>query len=543
MGAGCAAAVESLSALPYAPDLSAVPAPPASGCRLLVIGLDAAEPSLLRRWAAMGKLPTLAALMEGGIVRSLAHEPGLYTGSVWPSLFTGRSAGAHGRYNNLQLVPGSYCERRFDPAMLGADPFWLRFPEAGLRALLFDLPKMPVSAGAGSLLVRDWGTHDAEGPLATVPKALAEEIRDVGGGDPVGSCDSFDDRSPRRERLTAALCERVGRRTELALHLLGKGPFDLAFLAFSETHCGGHHLWRAHHAAEAGGKGDDPAANPYLRLCQTIDAAIARIVAAVGASVPVLLFASHGMGDHFDATHLLDRALRRLDLDTDRPGFWRGSAAALYRLRTPLPRGLRDRLDPAILALAQRALARDRARRRWFQVATNDNAAGVRLNLVGREPRGLIPADEAEATRDFLRSRLLELRNADTGKPAFAEVVDRHKAFSGGRSGDLPDLVLLWNQSREFAGLAAPWCGELRGRFRGSRVGDHRAEGMLIAGAPGLRPDRQTGPIPVMAVAPTICAALGLQGAAFDAPPLAEFVAAVRDARGARRQRHPMEAL
>jgi len=525
------------------PDLAAIPAAPVSACRLLVIGLDAAEPSLLRRWAAMGRLPTLAALMERGIVRPLALEPGLYTGSVWPSLVTGRSAGTHGRYNNLQLVAGSYRERRFDPAMLGADPFWRRFPEAGLRALLFDLPKMPVSAGAGSLLVRDWGSHDPEGPLVTLPKALAEEVREVGGRDPVGSCDSFDDRSLGRERLTAALCERVRRRTALALHLLGKSSFDLAFLAFSETHCGGHHLWRAHRAAEAEGRGDDPAANPYLRLCQAIDAAIARILATVGAKVPVLVFASHGMGDHFDATHLLDRALRRLDRGSDRPGLWRAVAAALYRLRAPLPYDLRRRLDPATIALAQRALARDRASRRWFQVATNDNAAGVRLNLVGREPRGLIPAGAAAPTRDFLRTRLLELRNADTGEPAFAEVIDRHQAFSGDRSGDLPDLVLLWNQSREFTGLTAPWCGELRGRFRGNRVGDHRAEGMLIAGAPGLRPDRQMEPVPVMALAPTICAALGFKDAGFDAPPIAEFVAAVCKAQAAPRQRHPADAL
>lgn len=498
---------------------------------MLVIGLDAAEPSLLRRWAAAGLLPAIARAMAAGATRPVALEPGLYAGSVWPSIFTGRSAGGHGRYNFLRLARGRYAEERFTPAMLAAEPFWMRLTRAGFRSTLLDIPKMPLPDRFLGLLVSDWGTHDPERPMTVLPADLAAEVVDVAGTDPVGSCDRFECRSLARAELAAALCDRAQRRTALALHLLAKAPADLAFMVFTEPHCGGHHLWAAHRAAEAAGRGEDPLANPYLRMLQAIDAGIGRLRAAVGERTPLLILASHGMGDHNDGTHLVDRALRCLEGRRARRGALRLAAAALFRGHRRLPTALADPLRPALLRLVARAQARDRAGRRWFQVATNDNAAGIRINLKGRDPQGLVePGAEFDRTLRLLRERLLELENPATGAPAFRAVLETRTAFAGDRVGELPDLVLLWNREYPFAALRAPWLGLIRGRYRGRRVGDHRGAGMLIAAAPGLVEDGVRPALTAMAIAPTITAALGLPVDGFDDEPFLPFVRAVRAA-------------
>ena len=498
-------------------------------CRVLVIGLDAAEPSLLRRWAGAGLLPAIARAIASGATRPLKLEPGLYAGSVWPSIFTGRSAGAHGRYNFLKLAPGSYAEERFTPAMLAVEPFWMRLSRAGLRSTLLDIPKMPLPDRFAGMLVSDWGTHDPERPMTVLPADLAAEVAEVAGVDPVGSCDRFECRSPARDELAAALCERVRRRTDLALHLLAKAPADLVFVTYTETHCGGHHLWAAHARAGAAGRGDDPLANPYLRMLQAIDAGIGRLRATVGDRTPLLILSSHGMGDHNDGTHLVDRALRHLDGRGARRGALRLAAGALFRAHRHLPPGLADPLRPALMRLIARAQARDRAGRRWFQVATNDNAAGVRVNLEGREPHGLVePGPEFDRTLRLLRDRLLELENPTSGAPAFRAVLETRAAFAGGRVGELPDLVLLWNRDHPFEALSAPWLGLVRGRYRGRRVGDHRGEGMLIAAAPGLVDDGTRPALTAMSVAPTITAALGLPADGFEDAAFMPFVRAVR---------------
>lgn len=500
-----------------------------ANCRLLAIGLDAAEPSLVRRWAAAGLLPALARLIAAGATRPLRLEPGLYAGSVWPSLFTGRSAGAHGRYNYLKLQPGGYAERRFDPAMLGAEPFWMRLSRAGLHTTLLDIPKMPLPDRFQGTLVSDWGTHDPERPMTALPAEVAGEVHSIAGIDPVGNCDRFRCRSPAHEALADALCDRANRRTALALHLLEKAPSDLAFLVYSEPHCGGHHLWAAHARAEAAGRGDDPAADPYLRMLQAIDRGIGRLLAAVGPRTPVLVVLSHGMGAHNDASHLLDRALRRLDGTRARRRPLRLAAGALFRLHCRLPRRLGDPTRSALMRFIDSALVRDRECRRWFQLATNDNAPGIRLNLVGREPHGLIaPGAEFEATLGMLRARLLELENPATGARALRDVIETRQAFRGERSGELPDLVLLWNRDHPFDGLRAPWLGTLRGSYRGRRVGDHRGEGLLIAAAPGLLDDGARPALSAMALAPTITAALGLPSDGYDDAPFMPFVEAAR---------------
>ena len=59
--------------------------------RVLVIGLDAAESTLLERWSAEGRLPGIAALTAGGAVWRLDNPLETLPGAVWPEIETGRS--------------------------------------------------------------------------------------------------------------------------------------------------------------------------------------------------------------------------------------------------------------------------------------------------------------------------------------------------------------------------------------------------------------------------------------------------------------------
>lgn len=59
--------------------------------QVLVIGLDAAEATLVERWAAEGILPTFARLIREGAVSSLHNSLETLPGAIWPELMTGRS--------------------------------------------------------------------------------------------------------------------------------------------------------------------------------------------------------------------------------------------------------------------------------------------------------------------------------------------------------------------------------------------------------------------------------------------------------------------
>lgn len=65
--------------------------------RVLILALDAAEPSLLRRWADDGTLPAIKSLIDAGAVARLRNPPGL-SGATWPTLNSGKTAASHARY-------------------------------------------------------------------------------------------------------------------------------------------------------------------------------------------------------------------------------------------------------------------------------------------------------------------------------------------------------------------------------------------------------------------------------------------------------------
>jgi predicted AlkP superfamily phosphohydrolase/phosphomutase len=66
--------------------------------RVLVIGFDACEASLVRRWAAEGKLPNFAALVRASRTFQLDNPMETLPGAIWPEIHTGCSSGKMGHF-------------------------------------------------------------------------------------------------------------------------------------------------------------------------------------------------------------------------------------------------------------------------------------------------------------------------------------------------------------------------------------------------------------------------------------------------------------
>ncbi|MEL7225065.1 MAG: hypothetical protein AAGL17_09380, partial [Cyanobacteria bacterium J06576_12] len=55
----------------------------ASKDRIIVIGLDSADPDLIQRWAKAGHLPFIASLLESGSWARLMSTRGMFSDSPW----------------------------------------------------------------------------------------------------------------------------------------------------------------------------------------------------------------------------------------------------------------------------------------------------------------------------------------------------------------------------------------------------------------------------------------------------------------------------
>lgn len=505
-----------------------------SPAKVVFLGLDAADKDLIFRWCEDGFLPNIEAFRKESLWGLTANPPGLYSGAVWPSFYTGISPARHGRYFHTQLRRGTYKTYDFRTSDLKCEPFWNPLSRAGRRLCIIDVPKAPPSKKLSGIQVCDWGTHDPEfSSLRCFPPSLVSEVTSRFGKDPVGLCDVPESRAEDFLNLRDRLLERIEKKAELARFFLDEGVWDLLLIVFADSHCAGHQLWHLHdskhpmHDRAIVETVGDPLRDIYVAL----DRAIGSILESVSDDAVVFLFSSHGMGPHFDGTTLLDDILRRLEGASAKG---RARVEVLKAAWTRLPGGLRRILNPVRerfkSPIRESLLSSDRGARNCFAVPTNDNCGGIRINLFGREPDGRInPGSEFDTFCGELRSDLLNLVNLDTGKPAVKEVLRSADVFEGDCLDDLPDLLVRWNREEPIVSVGSSKIGKIEpepGRvetdtlYQAKRNGDHRSNGIFFARGPNIVPNERSTPVSVMDFAPTIASLLGEELAGVDGSPI-----------------------
>ncbi|MGH9903198.1 MAG: alkaline phosphatase family protein, partial [Pyrinomonadaceae bacterium] len=146
------------------------------GRRVLAVGIDAAEPSLVRELIGRGQMPALRRLSEGGEWRRVASPARVGSGAVWPTFFTGRSIGEHGVYGQWRWRPETMSLALQD--CRGLEPFWATRAREGIRIGVMDIPFAPHAEPEGGFAVTEWGAHDVvEGHTLVSPAALQELVR------------------------------------------------------------------------------------------------------------------------------------------------------------------------------------------------------------------------------------------------------------------------------------------------------------------------------------------------------------------------------
>jgi predicted AlkP superfamily phosphohydrolase/phosphomutase len=487
--------------------------------KILFIGLDAMDPDLIHQWAASGDLPTFASLIERGIGAPTTNPPGLYVGAVWPSFFTGTSPTRHGRYCFKQLVPHTYSVEPFRTSNLRRQPFWKLLSDAGKQVAVVDVPKSPLASQLKGIHVQDWTTHDPDsfdGPHSWPPD-LAAEIVQKWGGDSVRNCNAIERSAEGFNKFARDLAARIKIKTEFCRETMHAQNWDLFLVVFAESHCVGHQCWTLHdkthksHDAELAKIVGDPLKEIYIAL----DKAVGELLAEVGEEGSVFVFTSHGMGPHYDATFMLDEILVRLD---PRPGAW---LRRWQREYSRYKRGVQKRLLRRALPPAPPMISH----RRFFAVPNNDAHGAIRVNLIGREPKGKVrPGAEFEAVYQELREGLMAIINRDNNQPIVRDVVRAEDWYPGENLDDLPDFFIDWNRSEPIERVASPQIGEFEKAFNGVRTGDHKPAGFFwAAGAHVPRSansEATNQKVSVMDFAPTLAEMLDVSDGDFDGRPI-----------------------
>lgn len=461
--------------------------------RVLAIGLDAAEATLVRRMIDGGELPALRSLLDRGAWNSVS-SPGQYSsGAVWPTFYSGRPASDHGLYARWNWDPA-----QMRPTYTGDDnptPFWCEFADSGRTVGIIDVPFAPFTDLSDGFEVFEWGPHDrVVGTVRVAPRA-AEHVARATPPHPWADDLATPPHAP--DELPGFVDEclaGVRLRGDLAVRLLDQIRPDVSVVVFSEVHRAGHYLW---HTAEP--ELDmyadlPPGAIPTSALADVYretDRQVGRMVEAAGPGTAVMVFALHGMEACRGTPPVLepflrDRGMAHLASTVDR----RRSALTALKARIPEPiRGLYRRSVPlhrrSRWAETAALPAYDWARTRAFALPL-ETEAHIRINLAGRESMGIVPPEEYTATCDLLEKDLLALTTVD-GRSAVREVL---RPPRGTHRAGLPDLVVHWQR----AVFESPVLigGTPIHPVRRNETGRHAAAGFCIATGSLARPGGET---------------------------------------------------
>jgi len=527
--------------------------------RVLAIALDAYDPEIALRLAREGRLPNLRRVLDRAARVEVNSPPAVFVSSLWPTIFTGVSPAEHQYVCWVEVEPDTYEDRWTELSDIRGEPFWDVLARAGRRVAIFDVPHTSPSEaldGIDQVQVLEWGAHDRHLGTRSVPEGLAGELARRFGAHPVGGVDpeaiqtfapcdylhrAGDHRSPAEARaLLDDVLRGVERKEAASLHLLERGGWDLFLTVFGEGHCTGHQFWAAHDSEHPRHDPDIVRAvgDPVVAVYERLDAALGKHLAVVDDETTVLVFLSHGMGPHYGGTHLLDTVLHRIEV-ADAGGPQGGSATrALKWLWARSPDAAAQQMNRlAAAALRQRLRRGDpptdqlppRAARSWFQAHNNDPYGAIRLNVVGREPNGVIrPGAEFDDACEQLRRDLLALVNVETGEPAVLGVVRTDSIFERKPKDRLPDLFVDWDRRRPVEAVYSRRTGLVVQRDTHWRTGDHWPGGLLLATGPGVPEGATLAPADATDLAPTLCSLLDIELRDTTGHPIPEIAQALR---------------
>ncbi|NOZ70539.1 MAG: hypothetical protein GXP38_01270 [Chloroflexi bacterium] len=477
---------------------------------LLILGLDGADWNILSPWIEQGALPHLAALRErsawGPLHSTLRPESSI----AWSTFATGLLPGHHGIFSFSRQQPDSYSYGLNNALSVRAPTFWQWAAAAQKRIALLNVPMtyppQPLPHGA---VIAGMLTPSLRSPF-TQPPSLREQLLAA-----VSDYTINVDRSGLSlEAFIRQTIRAIRARGKAARWLLAQQAWDAAVIVFTATdrlqHYTLHLLSPQHpHYEEEQARKLVPL---LLTAYQTIDEIIGQLVADAGPEATIILLSDHGFAPcarlFYPNVWLEEQGwLQRTARPLHTPSLWQllRTHPQLRKIKQQIPflRDWQRQPQPG-----NQLSAID-----WSQTrAVYTPTSGIRLNIRGREPQGILSQEQAEKLSETIIQALRELRDPATGVSPIVATYHRADIYAGPYLDSAPDIIIEPRRSDPNpANNTAIAFGFAPSSFStsGEITGNHTFSGILLAAGPGIEPRHLTRSR-LLDLAPTILHTLGI---------------------------------
>ncbi len=486
---------------------------------VLLIGIDAGCLPVYERLYEDDVIPNIRSICDNGASAPLESQMPPWTPSAWPSLYTGVNPGKHG-------VCGFVAYEGYDFHVVSGNDveehsMWTLLDKHDKSSVVVNVPVThPPDEIDGAVIPGFIGPEDPR----CYPEGLLDEVREeIGEYRVYPNYTRGDDRLSDAEKMDE-YTNLVRMRGEAFRYLADKHEPDFGFVQFQKTDTVFHEF--------------DGDWDKVKTVYEEADKQIGEILDECDPNV-VFMASDHGMGPYEKYEFRVNEFLRDegyvkarkggkgmpswnpiqeelregKDTKTWEPNTFERFAAKVAEFGFTAHR-IRNGLEKVGLAdIAKQYAPKNVARTANEQVDFPKSTAymrartelGVRINLQGREPEGIVPPDKYDELRDELIEKLSAVETPD-GEPIFGEVAPREKYFHGKNADNAPDIVTIPNEMGQF--LSAQLLGDYFAPP--TEPWNHKLEGVVAAKGRGIDIDAMPTKAHLFDVAPTIMSALGI---------------------------------
>ena len=437
--------------------------------RLLIIGLDAVPPEFLFD-RLLPVMPNIRRLYEHGGRAPLRSTDPPITVPAWPVMFTGIDPGSMGFYGFRHRRAHAYFDS-YVPAsnLLPVPTFFQLLSQRGRRVAVIGVPPGYPPPAVNGVYISDFLTPGGRTDY-TYPPSLRMEIESRFG--PYRFDVVF--RAQERVKLYDDIRAMTRQRFAIAESLYAREKWDIFAIHEIGTDRLSHAYWKyfdhTHPEYVPGNPFEHVAEQYYAEL----DVAIGKLLALADEHTAVLIVSDHGsmrMSGCFCVNQWLQE---------------KGYLA----LKKPVAAG-------TPLEKAEIDWSRTRV---W---GAGGYYARLFFNLRGREPEGIVAAEELPALRAQLERDFAGLKMPD-GSPMKVDILDPNVIYRSVR-GDPPDLMAYFDDLRwRSAGTMGYPTHFLRENDTGPDDAVHGFEGVFLFYDPEHPEGRELGPQKILDVTPTL---------------------------------------
>jgi predicted AlkP superfamily phosphohydrolase/phosphomutase len=502
-----------------------------SANKVFILSLDGATFDILLPLMKQGCMPNLQKLMQESLTAELESVIPAVTAPAWTSFMTGKNPSKHGLFGFTQFNPADYRVKLTNARDIKSKTIWQILSEKGKRCVVVNLPYTTPPYSINGVMVSGW---DSPPRNFTYPEDLTDKIMkqfpDYRNNLNMWIFDYMPGKSEGNfDQLMDTLIRGSEQGSLLAQQFLETENWDVCMVHFQQTDWIQHKVWGLIEDACRESANHDPRVERVRDCYRRIDEQVGVLLEKVHAHAPfTIVLSDHGFGDYKGelypnyylsqwgyyyetAAAEKDTAKPVRDLFFKNPLLtraYRGMASVKHRLDRVLEfkryQNFDSWVDFAGGTFGGRALPVDWSRTKVATVGAYE-CAFLYVNVIGRGPAGIVPAEDCDGIISDLITKFIEVRHPVTGKKVYKRVARGSEIYSEcGRGILLPDVILL---PEDGYGLSSKISDALP---EPTSEGVHRHNGVVFLQGEGLKKSlRDFSPF-LIDMAPTILHALGL---------------------------------